>query len=163
MWFRSNYKILINGGCSVCPIFIIINSLRCFSDSIFNKFRRLHLSSLTNGRVYHSKCITILNFRNNPRKIKKYGKCDIASSLPNPAVGSKAIPSLNWKLLGSLRSRRESQITFIKYQRGFRHFKSGIDESQKSKFESRKRNLKFWSRMSRVEREIWNSGLEFRE
>ena len=40
---------------------------------------------------------------------------------------------------------------------------SGIDESQKSKFESRKRNLKFWSRISRVEREIWNSGLEFRE
>ena len=41
--------------------------------------------------------------------------------------------------------------------------KPGIDESQKSKFESRKRNLKFWSRISRVEREIWDSDLEFRE
>ena len=40
---------------------------------------------------------------------------------------------------------------------------AGIDESQKSKFASRKRNLKFWSRISRVEREIWNSDLEFRE
>ena len=40
---------------------------------------------------------------------------------------------------------------------------TGIDESQKSKFESRKRNLKFWSRISRVEREIWDSDLEFRE
>ena len=41
--------------------------------------------------------------------------------------------------------------------------KAGIDESQKSKFESRKRNFKFWSRISRVEREIWSSDLEFRE
>ena len=40
---------------------------------------------------------------------------------------------------------------------------TGIDESQKSKFKSRKRNLKFWSQISRVEREIWNSDLEFRE
>ena len=38
---------------------------------------------------------------------------------------------------------------------------SGIDESQKSKFESR--NFKFWSRISRVEREILSSDLEFRE
>ena len=34
---------------------------------------------------------------------------------------------------------------------------------KKSKFESRKRNLKFWSRISRVEREIWNSDLKLRE
>ena len=34
---------------------------------------------------------------------------------------------------------------------------------KKSKFESRKRNLKFWSRISRVEREIQDSDLEFRE
>ena len=43
------------------------------------------------------------------------------------------------------------------------HVKPGIDESKKSKFESRKRNLKFWSRILRVEREIWDSDLEFRE
>ena len=37
----------------------------------------------------------------------------------------------------------------------------GIDESSKSKIESRKRNVKFSSRISRVEREIWNSYFEF--
>ena len=49
----------------------------------------------------------------------------------------------------------------------------GIDEGQKSKFEkfeilisnfeSRKRNMRFWSRISREEREMWNSDLGFRE
>ena len=71
----------------------------------------------------------------------------------------RAVIKAHWHIT----SRTHIKSLTISTQPNTKHtHTSGIDESKKSKFESRKRNLKFWSRISRVEREIWNSGLKFR-
>ena len=72
----------------------------------------------------------------------------------------RAVIKAHWHIT----SRTHIKSLTISTQPNTKHtHTSGIDESKKSKFESRKRNLTFWSRISRVEREIWNSDLEFRE